>query len=68
MKIEEVNALSEDSGNEEGDILLTSSEEMAALITTNDTLMQDWIMDLGASFHVMPHNGWLKTYDAKRKG
>ena len=36
VKIEEVNVLSEDSGNEEGDILFTSCEEMKALVTTND--------------------------------
>ena len=33
-KKEELNTIKDDSGNEEGDILLTSGVEMAALVTT----------------------------------
>ena len=30
--------------------------------------MHDWILDLGASFHVTPHKEWFTTYDASCKG
>ena len=68
IKIKEVNALSGDSGIQEGDILRTSNKEMATLVTTNDITVQDLIMELGASFHVTPHHGWFTKYDAKRMG
>ena len=61
VKIEEVNTLSGDSGNEEEDILLTSSVEPSTLVTTNNILVQDQIMDLGASFHLTPYCQWFTT-------
>ena len=67
-KKEEVNIIKNDSGSEEGDILFTSIVEPSFLVATNDITVQDWIMDLGASFHVTPHCGWFTTYDAKRTG
>ena len=44
-----------DGDNEEGEILLNSGLESSQLVTTDDLAVQDWIMDLGASFHVTPH-------------
>ena len=63
VKIEEINAVSED---EDGDILLNSSLEQSQLVTTIDQNVQDWVMDLGESFHVTPHREWFTNYDAKR--
>ena len=65
MKIEEINAVSEDC--EDGDVLLTSSLDGAHLVATDDLVMYDWILDSGASFHVTPHKEWFTTYDASRK-
>ena len=53
MKIEKINASSRDS--EEGEIILNSCLEPSQLVTTNDITLQDWIMDLEASFHVTLH-------------
>ena len=64
VKIEEINAVSED----EGDILLNSSLDAAHMVTTDDVILHDWILDSGASFHVTPHREWFTTYDAKRTG
>ena len=66
MKIEEINAVTEDS--EDGDVLLTSSLDGAHLVATDDLVMHDWILDSRASFHVTPHKEWFTTYDASRKG
>jgi len=64
VKIEEINAVSED----EGDILLNSDLESAQMVTTDDIVLHDWILDSGASFHVTPHREWFTNYDAKRTG
>ena len=53
MKIEEINAVS--GASEKGDILLNSGLELSQLVTIDDLVVEDWIMDLGASFHVTPH-------------
>ena len=37
------------------------------MVTTDDLVMHDWILDSGASFHVTPHKEWFTTYDASRK-
>ena len=66
MKIEEINAVSEDS--EDGDVLLTSSLDGAHLVVIDDLVMHDWILDSRASFHVTPHKEWFTTYDASCKG
>ena len=65
---DEVNTIRDDSGSEEGDILLTSKVEPSKLVTTSDVTVQDWIMDSGASFHVTPNCKWFTRYDAKRTG
>ena len=66
MKIEEINAVSED----EGDILLNSALDATHMdqVTTDDIVLHDWILDSGASFHVTPHREWFTNYDAKRTG
>ena len=64
VKIEEVNTAEVD----DGDIFLTSELEHASLTTSDETVMSDWIIDSGASFHVTPHRGWFTSYDASRKG
>ena len=64
VKIEEINAVSED----EGDILLNSGLDAAHMVTTDDIVLHDWILDSGASFHVTPHREWFTNYDAKRTG
>ena len=61
VKIEEINAVSEES--EDGEILLTLSLDSAQLVATDDLIMHDWILDSGASFHVTPHKEWFSTYD-----
>ena len=75
VKIEEINAVSEDevgdivvSTDDDGEILLNSRLESAQLVTTDDIILHDWILDSGASFHVTPHKEWFTTYDAKRIG
>ena len=75
VKIEEINAVSEDevddtvvSSDDDGEILLNSRLESAHLVTTDDIMLHDWILDSGASFHVTPHKEWFTTYDAKRTG
>ena len=62
MKTEEINAISED----EGDILLNLGLDAAHMVTTDDIVLHDWILDSGASFHVTPHREWFTNYDAKR--
>ena len=54
-KKDKVNTISEDSGSEEGDILFTSKVEPSVLVATCNIIVQDWIMDSEASFHVTPH-------------
>ena len=66
VKIEEINAISEEF--EDGEILLTSSLDSAQLVATDDLIMHDSILDLGASFYVTPHKEWFTTYGASRKG
>ena len=39
-----------------------------ALTTSDDGYSQDWILDLGASFHVTPHRDWFNTYDIGMHG
>ena len=65
VKIEEVNTVSE---AEEGDILFTSSMDSVHLVTTNEGMSNDWILDSGASFHVSPNCEWFSTYNAGRTG
>ena len=62
VKIEEINAVSGD----EGDILLNSSLDAAHMVTIDDIVLHDSILDSGASFHVTPHKEWFTNYDAKR--
>ena len=38
------------------------------MVTTDDIVLHDWILDSGASFHVTPHREWFTNYDAKRTG
>lgn len=38
------------------------------MVTTDDVILHDWILDSRASFHVTPHKEWFTTYDAKRTG
>ena len=66
VKIEEINAVC--VNEEDGDILLTSALDYAHLVATDGSLMHEWIIDSGASFHVTPHREWFTTYDASRKG
>ena len=57
-----------DGDSEEGEILLNLGLESSQLVTTDDLVVQDWIMDSRASFHVTPHREWFTSYDAKRTG
>ena len=61
-----INTISEEF--EDGDILLTSSLGSAQLVTTNDLVMHDQILDSGVSFHVTPYKEQFTTYDASCKG
>ena len=54
--------------SEEGDILLNLGMELSQLVIANDIVVQDWIMDSRASFHVTPHRQWFTSYDAKTIG
>ena len=63
-----MNAIRDDRGSEEGDILFVSKVKPSVLVATSDITVQDWIMDSGASFHVTPHCEWFTCYDAKRTG
>ena len=38
------------------------------LVAFDGNEISDWIIDLGASFHVTPHREWFTSYDASRKG
>ena len=60
--IEETNVVSKD----EGDILLNLVLDVAHMVTTDDIVLQDWILDSGVSFHVTPHREWFTNYDVKR--
>ena len=64
MKIEEIKNV-EDF---DGDNCFTSSMDLAFLVATNDSALQDWVLDSGASFHVTPHREWFVTFDATCKG
>ena len=64
MKIEEINVVSED----EGDILLNSRLDATHMVTTDDIVLHDSILDSGASFHVTPPREWFTNSDAKRTG
>ena len=67
VKIEEINAVEINIVSEdEGDILLNSGLDVAHMVTTDDIVLYDRILDLGASFHVTPHREWFTNYDAKR--
>ncbi|MCO5585913.1 hypothetical protein L7F22_039847 [Adiantum nelumboides] len=82
IKIEELNATQSECSshddhlcapssatNEElGDVLLTSSFDDAFLLTHERSMPMDWVIDNGASFHVMPHRLWFHDYDASRTG
>ena len=75
MKIEEINTISEDevgdtivNTDDDGEILLNSGLESAQMVITDDIILHDWTLDLGASFHVTPQREWFTTYDAKRIG
>ena len=55
MKIEEINAVSEDevgdtvvSTDDDGEILLNSRLESAQMVTIDDIILSDWILDSGA--------------------
>ena len=63
-----MNTIRDDNGTEEGDIFFTSKVKPSVLVATNDIIVQEWIMDSGASFHVTPHREWFTRYDAKRTG
>ena len=51
---DEVNTIRNVSGSEDGDILFVSEVKPSVLVATSDIIVQDWIMDSGASFHVTP--------------
>ena len=68
VKIKEINAIVSHEDSDDGDICFTSCLDTTLLVATDDLLMHDWILDLGASFHVTPHKEWFITYDASCKG
>ena len=73
VKIEEINVVDEDwvgdtivNTDDDGEILLNSRLESPQMVTTDNIILHDWILDSGALFHVTPHKEWFTTYDAKR--
>ena len=42
--------------------------DSAHLVATNDLIKHDWIIDLGASFHVTPNREQFTTYDVAQRG
>ena len=62
MKLEEINSV-EDF---DGDICFTSSMDSTFLVAIEDSALQDWVLDLGASFYVTPHREWFVTFDVAR--
>ncbi|KAH7283219.1 hypothetical protein KP509_35G066300 [Ceratopteris richardii] len=62
VKIEEINAISDDA-----DVLtLDSTVPSEALMA--DSLSHTWLLDSGASFHVTRHREWFSNYAAKSLG
>ncbi|MCO5606802.1 hypothetical protein L7F22_060993 [Adiantum nelumboides] len=59
---EEPKALTHDS---DGDICYASNLCPTLLVATNSSYEQDWIVDLGASFHVTPHKEWFSSYECR---
>ena len=55
MKIEEINSVEDFDGY----ICFTSSMDSTFLVATDDSALQDWVLDSGASFHVTPHKEWF---------
>ena len=56
------------NSDDDGEILFNLGLESAQLVTTDDIMLHDWILDSGVSFHVTPHREWFTNYDAKRTG
>ena len=65
VKIEEVNTLSE---AKEGDILFTSTVDSVHLMVIDKGVVNDWVLDSGASFLVTPNCECFTTYDACQRG
>ena len=60
-----MNTLSE---AEEGDILFTSTLDNVHLVAIDQGISNDWVLDIGALFHVSPNHDWFTNYDAGRTG
>ena len=64
-KVEEVNVV---TYKDDGEVLFSSSLLASLLVAVDKQYGQEWILDLGVSFHVTPHRILFSTYDSSRHG
>ena len=67
-KIEEVNVVTHDSDSGNDVLFFSSCHRERALLADTNGDMHIWILDSGASFHVMPHREWFSDYIGGRHG
>ena len=63
VKIKELNVVEFPSIETSHDVLIfTLNFSLDVLLALDDYYLQNWIVDLGANFHVTPHKEWFSTY------
>ena len=63
-----MNVVTHDSDSRNDVLFVSSCHRKHALLADTNGDMHTWILDSGASFHVMPHREWFSDYIGGRHG